>query len=183
MLETDIVSDTFSIETDRTRLRRLAPADLTNFQRYRSDEGVGLYQDWIPQSDADATDFLKEKGAAEFFQPGTWFQLGIADRETDALIGDIGICLSADQSEVEIGFTLCRQSQGLGLGSEAVSAAVAFVFEETDIRRIVGITDTRNIASLRLLEKLGMQRLQTDTALFRGSPCEEHLYALHRSQI
>ena len=172
----------FLILTEHTRLRRLAPADLADFQRYRSDEEVGLYQDWMPQSDTNAAIFLEQMGTAEFFQPGTWFQLGIADRETDVLIGDIGICLSAAESEVEIGFTLCRQSQGLGLASEAVNAAVAFIFEETDIHRIIGIVDTRNIASSRLLEKLGMQCLQTDTALFRGSPCEEHLYALHRPQ-
>jgi len=176
------VPSEFLILTERTRLRRLTPADLADFQHYRSDEEVGLYQDWTPQSDTDAAIFLEQKGTAEFFQPGTWFQLGIADRQTDRLIGDIGICLSADESEVEIGFSLCRQSQGLGLASEAVKAAVAFIFKETDIPQIIGITDTRNIASLRLLEKLGMQRLQTDTALFRGSPCEEHLYALHRPQ-
>ena len=180
--ENDIVWNNFPIVTGRTRLRRLARTDLADFQHYRNDEAVGRYQGWLPQTDADAAIFLEQKGEAEFFQPGIWFQIGIADRETDAFIGDIGICLSAEEPEVEIGFTLRRQSQSLGLGSEAIGAVVGFIFEETEIRRIVGVTDARNIAAIRLLEKLGMQRLQTNKALFRGSPCEEHLYALHRSQ-
>lgn len=175
------MSNKFPIVTGRTLLRGLAPTDLADFQHYRHDEEVGRYQGWLPQTDADAAIFLKESGEAEFFQPGIWFQIGIADRETDALIGDIGICLSARESEAEIGFTLRRQSQGLGLGSEAIGAVIVFLFEETDIRRIVGVADARNVAAIKLLEKLGMQRLQTNKALFRGSPCEEHLFALHRS--
>lgn len=174
------MSNKFPIVTSRTLLRRLAPTDLAEFQHYRRDEEVGRYQGWLPQTDADAAIFLKENGEAEFFQPGIWFQIGIADRETNALIGDIGICLSSTKSEVEIGFTLGRQSQGLGLGSEAIGAMVVFLFKEKDIRRVVGVTDAQNIAAIKLLEKLGMQRLQTNEALFRGSPCEEHLYALHR---
>ena len=174
------MSNVFPIVTSRTLLRRLSPTDLADFQLYRHDEEVGRYQDWLPQTDADAAIFLKEHGEAEFFQPGIWFQVGIAERETDALIGDIGICLSESEPEVEIGFTLRRQSQGLGIGREAVGELVDFLFEQTDIRRIVGVADARNIAAIKLLEKLGMQRLQTNKALFRGSPCEEHVFALHR---
>jgi len=168
--------------TGRTVLRRLVPTDLADFQHYRHDEEVGRYQGWLPQTDDDAAIFLKENGEADFFRPAIWFQIGIADRETDALIGDIGLCLSATETEVEIGFALRRQSQGLGLGGEAIGAVVDFLFEETDIQRIIGITDARNVAAIKLLEKLGMQRLQTNKAIFRGSPCKEHLFALHRSQ-
>ena len=168
----------FPIATSRTLLRRLVPTDLADFQQYRHDEAVGRYQGWLPQSDADAADFLREKGDAEFLQPGKWFQIGIADRETDTLIGDVGICLSATKPEAEFGFTLRRQSQGLGLASEAIGAVVDLLFEETDIRRIIGVVDTRNLVAIKLLERLGMQRLQTNKAMFRGSPCDEHLFAL-----
>ena len=177
------VTSKFPIATERTLLRRLAPADLANFQDYRHDEDVGQYQGWLPQSDADAAIFLAEYGAAKFFRPGIWFQVGIADRETDALIGDIGACLSAKEPEAEIGFTLRRQSQGLGLASEAIGALMAFLFAETDIRRIVGITDARNIAAIKLLEKLGMQRSHTNKAIFRGAYCEEHVFVIHRQPI
>jgi RimJ/RimL family protein N-acetyltransferase len=166
--------------TDRTVLRRLTPADLADFQHYRHDEEVGRYQGWLPQTDAEATALLEKCGEAEFFQPGIWFQVGIADRETDTLIGDIGTCLSASEPEAEIGFSLCRESQGLGLGTEAIGAMIEFLFEQTDIHRVVGVTDARNIAATKLLEKLGMRRLQTNKAMFQGAPCEEHVLALDR---
>jgi len=176
------VSTRFPIVTDRTVLRRLTSADLTNFQHYRHDEEVGRYQGWLPQTDAEAAALLEKYGLAKFFQPGIWFQVGIADRETDTLIGDIGTCLSASAPEAEIGFSLRRESQGRGLGTEAIGAMIECLFEQTDIRRVVGVTDARNIAATKLLEKLGMQRLKTNKAMFRGLPCEEHVFALDRSQ-
>lgn len=170
----------FPIVTDRTVLRRLTPADLTDFQHYRHDVEVGRYQGWLPQTDAEATVLLEKYGDAEFFQPGIWFQVGIADRETDTLIGDIGTCFSASAPEAEIGFSLRRESHGRGIATEAIGAMIEFLFKQTSIRRIVGVTDARNIAAMKLLEKLGMQRLQTNKAMFRGLPCEEHLFALDR---
>lgn len=103
-----MVLTNFPIVTDRTRLRRLVPSDLADFQYYRHDEDAGRYQGWLPQTDAEATLFLEQMGSAELFRPGEWFQLGIADRETDTLIGDIGICVSATEPEAEIGFTVGR---------------------------------------------------------------------------
>jgi RimJ/RimL family protein N-acetyltransferase len=172
------VTNEFSLVTDRIVLRRLAVSDLAEFQAYRHDEDVGRYQGWLAQSDDDAATFLEEKGGSEFFQPGKWFQIGIADRETDALIGDIGLCLSTNEPEIEFGFSLCRQSQGQGLASEALVSLIGYLRDETKIERLVGITDTRNTASIRLLENLGMQRLRTEKAMFRGAPCEEHVFGL-----
>lgn len=177
------MSTKFPVVTDRIVLRRLSPADLADFQHYRHDEGVGRYQDWLPQPDADATVLLEKYARAEFFQPGMWFQVGIADRETDTLIGDIGTCLSGSDPEAEIGFSLRRESQGLGLGTEAIGAMIEYLFEQTDIRRVIGVADARNIAAKRLLERLGMQCLQTNKAMFRGLPCEEHVFALDRDQF
>jgi RimJ/RimL family protein N-acetyltransferase len=170
----------FPIVTDRTLLRRLSPTDLAKFQSYRRDEEVGRYQGWLPQSELAALDFLKESSVANFFRPEVWFQIGIAERETDVLIGDIGICLSASEPECEIGFTLCQRSQGFGLGREAVAAAVAYIFDETDVHRVIGVTDSRNIAAIKLLQNIGLRHTQTKEAIFRGSLCEEHHFELSR---
>lgn len=174
------MSKTFQIVTERVQLRRLAPTDLAAFQSYRHDEAVGRYQGWLPQSDADAAATLQQYSEATFFVPGKWFQIGIADRETGALIGDIGICISDTKTDTEIGFTLRRQSQGVGIAREAIAAMIQYMFTETDVQRVIGLTDTRNAASIKLLERLGMQRVTTISDEFRGEPCEEHLYALYK---
>ncbi|HSV69137.1 MAG TPA: GNAT family N-acetyltransferase [Methylibium sp.] len=162
------------------QLRRLSPDDLRTFQSYRHDPALARYQGWSALSDAKASAFLAEMGAAPLLQPGRWTQLGIATPEGGRLIGDIGIHLDAAGHDAEIGFTLERGSQGRGLATAAVREAIRLVFEASAAERVLGITDARNSASLRLLERVGMTRLKTGKALFRGEACVEHVYALAR---
>ena len=164
----------------RVRLRRLAVADLPAFQAYRHDEPLGRYQGWLPQADVQAQAFLDEMSRASLLAPGAWVQLGIADCCDDVLIGDIGLCVSSTGDRAEIGFTLRTSWHGRGLASEAVLAAIQLVFEVTAVARIVGITDARNLAPIRLLERVGMRRASTRPAEFRGEACIEHVHELRR---
>lgn len=164
----------------RVTLRRLAATDLADFQAYRHDPVVGLYQGWTPQPDEAALAFITEMAAAPLLAPGAWVQLGVADRATDRLLGDVGLHLSADGGEAEVGITLSAGAQGRGLATEALRAAIALIFERTAARRVIGNVDTRNAPSIRLLERVGMRRLDTVDAVFRGAPCREHVYAIDR---
>lgn len=166
---------------NRIALRRLSPLDLAAFQAYRHDPDVGRYQDWSPQPNAEAEAFLQRMEGAPLFPAEDWVQVGIALRDSDLLIGDLGWCIDALGTEAEIGFTLSPRSQGRGLGTEAVLAAMALLFEHTRVTRVVAITDARNTPAISLLERVGMIRLQTRDAIFRGEACREHTYALSRS--
>jgi len=167
--------------TPRTTLRRLTASDLDAFQGYRSDAEVGRYQGWAPMSREQAQTFLAEMSEAAFCLDDIWFQLAIAERASGRLIGDIGLCVHAgDDAHAEIGFTLAPQAQHRGLATEAVRAAVDMLFEHRPVRRVLGITDARNIASLSLLERIGMSQIQTLESLFRGAPCAELLCELRR---
>lgn len=161
----------------RITLRRLKLEDLEYFQAYRHDLNVGRYQGWSPQPENAAARFLETMNRVDLFEPKTWCQIGVADRRSDQLIGDIGVCLSESGDEAEIGFTLCTESQGAGLGYEAVSLCIQLLFEQTTIARIVAITDARNTPSIRLLERLRMQRIKIVDTLFQGSPCLEYVYS------
>jgi aminoglycoside 6'-N-acetyltransferase len=158
-------------------LRRLTVADLPSFQAYRSDAELGRYQGWRPMSDADAVAFLAEMHAVPFPRWGDWIQIAIARPEDQGLIGDIGIFFAEDRSHAEIGFTLSRPAQGRGIATSAVRDAIALISSVSDVGRVIAVTDARNVASIRLLERLGMLRLHTREAVFRGEPCLEHTYA------
>lgn len=162
-------------------LRRLTTDDLRAFQAYRHNAEVGRWQGWEPMDDARALQFLREVAQMPLLPPGQWTQIAIADAATDALYGDIGLHLADDGTQAEIGFTLAGAAQGRGLGTAAVRAALALLFEDTPVTRVIAITDARNAASMRLLERVGMKRVATQPAVFRGEPCTEHTYALTRS--
>ncbi len=164
----------------RVVLRRLVGSDLAAFQAYRHDALIGLYQGWCPQTDEQSLAFIEQMAGAALFAPGDWFQIGIADALNGRLIGDIGWRVAADGASAEIGFSLCAQSQRQGLATEAVGAALRLLFESTDVDCVIGITDARNAASIRLLERLGMRRASTASAVFRGAPCTEHRFVASR---
>lgn len=174
--------DPLPLHGARITLRRLRAEDLSAFQSYRQDPEVGRYQGWRPQSDADALAFITAMTMAPVFPRAEWVQLGIAERTTYELIGDIGVCVAADAAQAEIGFSLSRMAQGRGLAHEALGLATRLLFETTLVREIIGITDARNAPSIALLERLGMRRSASVEALFRGEPCVEHTYVLHRPQ-
>ena len=165
---------------NRIVLRRLTIADLDAFQAYRRDPRIGLYQAWEPQSDDEALRFISDMREVVLFPPGRWVQLGIADRRTDALIGDVGICVATTMETAEVGFTLSAAAQGVGYGTEAVREAIDLIFDYAPVMQVRAVTDTRNTPSVRLLERVGMQRLDTVASMFRGNACTEYVYGITR---
>lgn len=168
-------------EFPQGRLRRMHPRDLTAFQAYRSLPELGRYQGWSPMADAEALAFIQEAHQAPLFTPGHWLQLGIADAETDALVGDIGLYLSEDGNAGEVGFTLQPTSQGRGLATRAVDEALQLFFTTTRAARVFGITDERNLSSIRLLERAGFEFIESRQVVFRDEPCTERVYVLPRT--
>ena len=168
------------IVTPRIILRRLTIDDLADFQAYRHDAEVARYQGWEQTTDEEARQFLAASATEPILQARQWCQIGIAESESGKLIGDIGIHISDDERDAEIGFSLRRESQGKGLGFAAVMAAVDLIFEHTSVSHITGITDARNEASIKLLKRLGMEHIKTEEAMFRGEPCQEHYFRLER---
>jgi aminoglycoside 6'-N-acetyltransferase len=166
------------VRAERVTLRRLHGGDLAALQAYRNDPEVGRYQGWEPMSDAAAAAMIAEMGAAPCPTLGDWVQIAIADAAGDALIGDIGLHVSASGEEAELGITLAPAAQGRGLAAEAARALIGMLREHTEVRRLVGITDVRNTASARLLERLGMTFEAEEETIFRDEPCREARYAL-----
>lgn len=163
------------------RLRRLREADLDAFQTYRAIAELARYQGWWPMPETKALQFLAEMNSAALFTPGEWLQLGIADPATDVLVGDIGLYLSEDGTTAEVGFTLQPSTQGRGIAGRAVREAIQLLFATTSASRVLGITDERNLPSVRVLERLGFSWIETRHTQFRGEQCTERVYALPRN--
>jgi len=117
---------------------------------------------------------------APLFQPGEWTQIGIASAQDGHLVGDIGVLLADDGQHAEIGFTLSRTCQRRGVATRAVNGTIALTLELTAARRILAITDARNLPSIRLLERVGMRKCELRNAVWRGEACEELVFALSR---
>ena len=92
------------IETERAFLRTTEKEDNEQIFSYRSDSETNKYQGWIPKTINDVNEFIS-KIPKEFNKPETWFQLLIICKESEMIIGDVGIHF-IDDYQCEIGCTL-----------------------------------------------------------------------------
>ena len=116
------------IITERLVLTPLNASDAATLFEYRSDSDVCRYQAWEPDSPDDALHFINGFQSIAFDTPDTWYQLAVRLRESDLLIGDLGVhFLEADTRQVEIGFTVAPRLQGQGFGVEAVRGLLGYL--------------------------------------------------------
>jgi RimJ/RimL family protein N-acetyltransferase len=170
------------IQTERLVLRRLQPSDLERFAAYRADPVLARYQGWNPMSHDEAREFIMAMLAQPGLDAGSWHQIAIASRPGDDLLGDIGLCVH-ENGNAEIGFTLKHKAQGKGFATEALQGLARELFRRPEFVRIVGVTDERNRASVRVLERLGMKVASRRKAIFKQEPCVELRYELTRATL
>jgi len=165
------------IETERLRLHLFEPRDAARLASYRSDESVARYQSWFEMTREEADAFIAEQPRLPA-EHGQWIQIAIADKQTDDLIGDIGLCTHAPGTNAEIGFTLAPSAQGNGFATEACRAAIDLAFSREGVEVVEAVVDARNLTAIALVKRLGMSLDRTESAEFKGEVCAENHYVL-----
>ncbi len=95
-------------------------------------------------------------------------------------MGDIGVNRLEDGRQAEIGYTVAPAFQRRGYGAEAVARMLDHLLVEQGLHRVSAECDTRNLASLSLLERLGFRReghLRSST-WSKGAWSDDYLYAI-----
>lgn len=83
---------------------------------------------------------------------GLW---AVEDRATSAVHGWASLKRLEGSDEIEVGLRLRRGSWGRGIATEAGARLLGYGFKELGLRRIVGVAQPKNAASIRVLQKLG----------------------------
>ena len=88
---------------------------------------------------------------------------------------------------VEVGWRLAREHWRLGYATEAARRALRFGFEEVGLSEIVSITSPMNLASIAVMERLGMSRNPAEDfehpSLAPDHPLRRHvLYRISRDR-
>ncbi len=73
------------------------------------------------------------------------------DTDWDLVVGD-----QLPNAEIEIGYSLRKSVWGKGVATEAGKRLLQFAFDETALEEIVAVIDEGNLASQRVLEKIGL---------------------------
>jgi ribosomal-protein-alanine N-acetyltransferase len=144
------------IETQRLRLRQLVPDDLDAYHRsiYADAEVMRFMPGGQPRPRETAARFLERSlrhWEAQGFGP--W---GVTLKQGGGLIGHCGLFYVEEVRQVEVMYALAQEHWGKGLATEGAKASLRFGFEQLGLARIVAFVMPENIASVRVIEKLGM---------------------------
>jgi ribosomal-protein-alanine N-acetyltransferase len=147
-----------TIELEHIRLRRPTLSDAEAIFEYGSDPEVARYADWPIRTSTDGlVESLHRRNA--LWDSGAEFNWVITLLGEDPAIGGVTCCIVEDA--VEVGFLLNRRYWGRGFATEAAGAVIKWALSVPSIRRIWATCDTENLASARVLEKVGLLREAT----------------------
>jgi RimJ/RimL family protein N-acetyltransferase len=167
------------LRTNNYEIRAFERKDLEAFACYRAQEDVARYQDWTDYTYQDAVEDFEDTDYTNFGGIGNWYQLAITTLESGDLVGDLAVHF-IDEHQVEIGFTVDPEHQRKNVATESVNCLLDYLFSTLKKHRVIAITDTKNVGSYRLLEKLGFRREGhfIQNIFFKGAWGDEYQYAM-----
>jgi [ribosomal protein S5]-alanine N-acetyltransferase len=142
-----------NIESERLIIRNFQQNDVTNLYEYLSLASTYLFEPGQPISLEEAEILVTERQKTDHF-------LAVELKTSNKMIGHLyfkqiePICTKT----FELGYIFNPIFQNKGYGTESSKALIKYSFANNDIHRIIANCNPENIASWRLLEKIGMRR-------------------------
>ena len=166
------------LTTENFIIRELTENDIDSLYLLRTDPDIRKY---LTDTESDI-DIEKEKLRAyiknvyKFYGFGLW---GVFLKENGRLIGQCGIEYKTHDGKAiyELGYLLGKNYQGKGYAYEFTSAVINYCFKDLAIDKIHAIIEKDNEKSIRLAQKLGMQK--TSECIRNNKQC--YVYEIGRN--
>ena len=143
------------IETNRLYLRELTGADIENFYLLNADKDVIKYTgDKAFDSIKDAKSFLENYNPYQEYGYGRW---AVIAKSNEEFLGWCGLKFDENTDEIDIGFRFFEHFWNKGFATESAKACIDYGFERLNVKTIVGRAIKENKASIKVLEKIGLQ--------------------------
>ena len=144
------------IETERIILRKFTLDDAEQAFKMSSDPAVMKYIIGERFESADQVREMIKKNVFGDYEKYGFGRLAITLKPSNKFIGFTGLKYNEDFKEVDIGYRLIKEYWGKGIATEASLSALNYGFEKLGLKRIVALAFEENIASIKVMEKLGM---------------------------
>jgi RimJ/RimL family protein N-acetyltransferase len=142
------------LQTNRLLLRPFSENDAEGLARVLCDSETAQFIGG-PKTREEARESATRMRDA-FAQRG-WGTLAVVLQDTGACIGYCGVRPLSCTPDVEIAFALERSSWGKGFATEAAAAVLDAAFVCLKFESVVGTVYPENVASQRVLAKLGLK--------------------------
>ena len=165
------------LETPRLILRQYTADDAADFFRLNSDPQVMRYVPDEPMKTVEeARAVIVSRPMVDYRERG-FGRCACVLKATGEHIGFCGLKYLKEIEAVDLGFRFLAAHWGKGLATEAAGACIDYGFSQLGLEEIFGFAEPENAASIRVLEKVGMQF----TGVVRLYDCDMRRYVIRRS--
>lgn len=144
------------LETKRLILREMANTDAPDMLRLHSNPEVQKYTGETVIGSMEGIQIKIKEKTADYkkYGYGRWITLL---KDGMVFVGWAGLAYLPEFDEIDLGYRFLPEYWGAGIATEASRAILTYGFEELKLKSIIGIAMRDNKASIRVLEKAGMQ--------------------------
>ncbi len=177
---------TFPLTTARLILRPYQAGDLEAIVGLFGREDVCRYLMWEPMDIEQARALLERRlRQTRIEADGDGILLAAVAADTGRTIGEFMLRqASMTHRQGEIGWSIHPDVQGRGLATEGAREMLRMGFDQLGLHRIAAECDPRNVASVRVMERLGMRREAhfVENEFLKGEWIGSIVYALLESE-
>lgn len=175
------------INTEHLTLRSFCESDSEAMYRIQSNPEMTKYSPDEPWKSIDeGKEFIKLTQWLYESEYSTFrYFFAVIEKENNILIGYCGIGgIQYDHAENEVFYGISEEYWGRGYATECGKAMLQYGFIQLGLLKVIGAVHIGNLASIKVLEKIGLKRI----GLIHGLPEElsfyngEYLYALDRNE-
>ena len=166
--------------THRLILREFRESDFGAFRELETHPETYRYETARP-SEQKTREYLENAQLDTLQLLRTRYRLAVTGLGQDIILGRVTLGLNNDTiREWEIGWAIHPTEWGKGIATESAGCLLDFAFMELKAHRVVAFSHAENIASLRVMRKLGMQQegLLRETRLWQGQWSDEVVYSI-----
>lgn len=144
------------IETPRLIIRDFTLEDIQSLYTILSDKEVMHFSLNGPYSFEKTERFVKD--CMNAYSKLGYAQYAVVLKESNELMGYCGFFIQIidEQRESELAYRLAKKFWQTGFGSEAAKACRDYGFKTLKLKRLIACIEPKNIASIRVAEKVGM---------------------------
>ena len=143
--------------SQRLFFREFTEGDAALVYALNKDPEVTRYLHELPTTDeAAALEVITKRILPQYQQYG-YGRWAVLLKENNTFIGWCGLKYRPERKETDLGYRFLRSCWGKGYASEAAAACLLYGFEHYQLPLITARAHVENLASLRVIEKCGMQ--------------------------
>lgn len=145
------------MQTEHLFIRQFTLDDAEEYWPLVFDPAILRYTDGQPKATLDDVREILLGSPLKDYRVHGFGRMACVEKSTGRVVGFSGLKYLNDFDEIDIGYRFLPECWGKGYATESAKILMAHGISELGLRRIVGLVHPENVASKKVLEKLGLR--------------------------